>query len=54
MTRTNSQTFADVDLSEMMNAANKARSEELVKMFRQARAYFVSLFAAHGAAATQS
>lgn len=48
------QTFADADLSQMMAAANKARSEELRKMFRQARAYFAGFFTSHGEAATQS
>lgn len=47
-------TFADADLSDMMAAANKARSEELSKLFRQARAYFTGMFVSHGAAATQS
>lgn len=48
------QTFAEADLSEMMAAANKARAEELAKMFRNARAYFVGFFTSHGAVATHS
>lgn len=48
------QTFTDADLSQMMARANKARAEELRKMFRQARAYIAGFFASHGAAATQN
>ncbi len=47
------QTFTDADLSEMMAAANKARSEELGKMLRQARAYLAGLFTSHSAATAQ-
>ncbi len=47
------QTFADADLGEMMAAANKARAEELGKMFRKMTAYFASFFTSHGAVAAQ-
>lgn len=53
MTAKQPQTFTDADLSEMMAAANKARAEELTKMFRNARAYFAGFFATNGGVATQ-
>lgn len=54
MSTNHPQTFTDADLSEMMAAANKARSEELSKLFRQARTYIAGLFVSHSAAATQN
>ena len=53
MSAQKTQTFTDADLSKMMAAANKARAEELSKMFRNARAYIAGLFTSHGAPATQ-
>ena len=46
-------TFANIDYSRVMAEANAERAKMLRQMFLDARAYIVSKFTSHGAAAAQ-